>query len=56
MMKTEYFHPSYGISNIWSPNDGRSWSWANRCGEGCGEPTFEAAVAAAESALEDCNE
>lgn len=50
-MKTEYNHGnSLGISNIWQ--DRSTFSWANRAGEGCGEPSFEAAVVAAESALQ----
>lgn len=52
MNKLEYHHVGFGISNIWSPDGGRSWSWANRFGEGCGESTFDAAVDAAEAALE----
>ena len=49
-MKTEYNHGG-AISNIWSSDGGRSWSWANAAGEGCGEETFEAAVLAAEEAI-----
>ena len=49
-MTTEYNHGG-AISNIWSPNGGRSWSWSNAAGEGCGEPTFETAVTAAEKAI-----
>ncbi len=50
-MKTEYNHGgALGISNIWQSNS--TWSWANRAGEGCGEPSFEAAVTAAEAALQ----
>jgi hypothetical protein len=49
-MKTEYNHGGV-ISNIWSSNGGRSWNWANCAGEGCGELTFEAAIMAAEGAL-----
>jgi hypothetical protein len=49
-MKTEYNHGG-AISNIWSSNGGVSWNWANREGEGCGYETFEAAVEAAEEAL-----
>jgi len=49
-MKTEYNHGG-AISNIWSSNGGRSWNWANGAGEGRDELTFEAAVMAAEEAL-----
>lgn len=52
MYKLEHFHPGHGISNIWTPDEGRTWSWANRFGEGCGEPTFAEALSAAEAALE----
>lgn len=49
-MKTEYNHGNLlGISNIWQ--DRSTWAWSNRTGEGCGEPSFEAAVTAAEAAL-----
>lgn len=49
-MKTEYNHGNLlGISNIWQ--DRSTWAWSNRAGESCGEPSFEAAVTAAESVL-----
>lgn len=49
-MKTEIRHHS-GISNVWSADGGATYNWANAAGEGCGEPTFEAAATAAEAAL-----
>ena len=48
-MTTTEIRTAKGISNIWTP-DGITWSWANNDGEGCGEASFEAAVAAAEMA------
>jgi hypothetical protein len=48
----EYRHPGLGISMIWTPNEGRTWSWSNRFGDGCSEPSFDAAVEEAEAALE----
>jgi hypothetical protein len=52
MSRLECHHPGLGLSNVWTPDSGRTWSWANRCGEGCGESSFDAAVDAAEAALE----
>lgn len=48
--KTEIRHNG-GMSNVWSTDGGVSWCWANAAGEGSWEPTFEAAMASAESAL-----
>lgn len=52
MNTTTYNHGNkLGFSNIWSPDGDRTWSWSNQNGEGCGEYSFDAAVAAAEAAL-----
>lgn len=49
-MTTQYNHgDNLGISSIWQ--QGSTFAWSNRCGEGCGLSSFEAAATEAEEAL-----
>lgn len=49
-MTTQYNHGNnLGISSIWQQRS--TFAWANRCGEGCGLSSFEAAVTEAEETL-----
>ena len=47
--------PGFGLSDIWTPDNGITWSWQNWLGEGCGYESWSAALQDAEEALKDCS-